>query len=240
MMYLAEYLAGVGLEKCALQLLRQVSALEPTMPKPYVSGLRIGKKLDDLDAIQWATLGILGLAWTDDEAAVWQDAFDVAAATLNRLRSESRKSEADDYQQKVDQTLIRDVFVRISWSGEADIDLMVEEPSGTVCSARNPRTASGGLLLGDSIHHLEKDKKSAVTSSESYCCPNGFDGTYRVVIRRVWGKLATGKVSVDIYTHYLSDKQTEIHKQIPFADDEAMVLFDLKGGRRKSRWLSSN
>ena len=114
------------------------------MPKPYVSGLRIGKKLDDLDAIQWATLGILGLAWTDDEAAVWQDAFDVAAATLNRLRSESRKSEADDYQQKVDQTLIRDVFVRISWSGEADIDLMVEEPSGTVCSARNRTPPAAG------------------------------------------------------------------------------------------------
>ena len=81
------------------------------LPRPYVLGLRIAKKLDDMDALQWATVGILSLAWDDKEASVWQEAYNVAASTLDRLRSENRKSEADAYQQKLDQSLIRDVVV---------------------------------------------------------------------------------------------------------------------------------
>lgn len=231
MLYLAEYLAGVGLEKRALQLLRQVSAAEPMDPRPYTHSLRIAKKLDDLSAIQWATVGILSLAWNDEEAAVWHEAYALAASTLDRLRSENRKADADEYQQKLDQSLIRDIVVIISWTGDADLDLELEEPSGTICSARNRRTPSGGVLLGDNSRRL--DKKSNVMASESYVCPQGFDGVYRALVRRVWGKLATGKVSVDIYTHYLSKYESHIKKQIALTDDEALIIFDLKGGRRK-------
>ena len=44
--------------------------------------------------------------------------------------------------------------------------------------------------------------------------------------------MTTGKVTVDIYTHYLSKFESRIHKQIPLTSDEALVIFDLKGGRR--------
>ena len=230
MMYLAEYLAGVGLEKRALQLFHQVATAEPAAPQPYVHALRIAKKLDDIDAIQWSTVGILGLAWNEEEAPIWTEAYNVAAATLDRLRSENRKSEADEYQRKLDECMIRDIVVKITWTGEADLDLLVEEPTGTVASARNRRTTSGGVLLGDASRSL--DRKSNVTASESYVCPVGFDGVYRALVRRVWGKLTTGKVTVDIYTHYLSKSESHIHKQIPLTDDEALIIFDLKDGRR--------
>ena len=51
----------------------------------------------------------------------------------------------------------------------------------------------------------------------------------------MWGKLATGKVTVDIYTHYLSKFESRIHKQISLTDDEALVIFDLKEAGAKSR-----
>ncbi len=231
MLYLAEYMEEVGLEKRALQLFRQLSVAMPVAPRPYVLGLRIAKKLDDLEAIQWATVGILSLAWDDHEASVWQEAYNVAAATLDRLRSENRKTEADAYQQKLDQSLIRDVVVVVSWTGEADIDLAMEEPGGTICSAHNRRTTGGGVLLGDGSRKL--DKKSNVSASESYVCSIGYEGVYRALIKRVWGKLTTGKVTIDIYTHYLSKYESRIHKQIPLTNDEALVVFDLKGGRRE-------
>ena len=69
------------------------------------------------------------------------------------------------------------MVVVVSWSGEADIDLTVEEPGGTVCSARNRRTTGGGVLLGNSTQKL--DKKSNVSATESYVCPTGYDGVYR-------------------------------------------------------------
>ncbi len=230
MMYLAEYMEEVGLEKRALQLFRQLSVAMPVAPKPYVLGLRIAKKMDDLDAIQWATVGILSIAWDDNEAAVWHEAYNVAAATLDRLRTENRKAEAEAYQQKLDQSLIRDIVVVVSWTGEADIDLSVEEPGGTICSAQNRRTIGGGVLLGEGSRRL--DKKTSVSASESYVCPTGYDGVYRALIKRAWGKLTTGKVTIDIYTHYLSKFESRIHKQIPLKDDEALIVFDLKGGRR--------
>jgi len=230
MMYLAEYLVEVGLEKRALQLFKQLATAEPSAPRPFVNALRIAKKFDDVDAIKWSTVGILSLAWNEDEAAVWHEAYDMAAATLDRLRTENRQSEADEYQQKLDQSLIRDIVVVISYTGEADLDLIVEEPGGTVCSSRTPRTTGGGVLLGDGARRL--DKKASVSHSESYVCPSGYEGVYRALIRRVWGKLATGKVTVDIYTHYLSKHESHIHKLIPLNDDEALIVFDLKGGRR--------
>jgi hypothetical protein len=31
----------------------------------------------------------------------------------------------------------RDVVVRLSWQGEADLDLKVEEPTGSICTWQN-------------------------------------------------------------------------------------------------------
>jgi len=119
----------------------------------------------------------------------------------------------------------------ISWPGDADVDLQVEEPASTVCSSRNPRTTSGGTLLTNS--NKGRDKKTNSMTTEEYVCPQGFDGSYRALVRRAWGKLPTGKVTVDVYTHYKGpDQKQVVHKQIPLTNDEALIVFDLKGGRR--------
>ena len=57
----------------------------------------------------------------------------------------------------------------VTWTGEADVDLLVEEPSGTVCSLRNPRTTAGGVLLGDAIRQTGRDSFGG--HSEVYVCP---------------------------------------------------------------------
>ena len=38
--------------------------------------------------------------------------------------------------------------------------------------------------------------------SAAYVCPKGFDGTYRMLVRRVWGNVTAGKVNVEVITHY--------------------------------------
>ena len=108
MMYLAEYMEQVGLEKRALQLFRQLSMAMPVAPATLCARPAHRQEARRSGRIQWATVGILSMAWDDKEAAVWHEAYNVAAATLDRLRTENRKSEADAYQQKLDQSLIRD------------------------------------------------------------------------------------------------------------------------------------
>ena len=69
--------------------------------------------------------------------------------------------------------------------------------------------------------------------SEAYVCPEAFAGEYRVLMRNVWGKPTSGKVTIDIYTHFGSTQQSVIHEQIPLDDKNALVTFKLDSGRRK-------
>ena len=119
--------------------------------------------------------------------------------------------------------------MKISWTGDADVDVMVEEPAGTVCSLRNRRTTSGGVLLGDTFAHAS-DHSSEL--SETYVCPEGFQGRYRVLVRRIWGDVTAGKVTVDVYTNQHTPQEKHIRQQIPLADKDALVVFEVPQGRR--------
>jgi hypothetical protein len=70
--------------------------------------------------------------------------------------------------------------------------------------------------------------------SEFYVCPQGFPGTYRVQIHRVWGEVTAGKVTVDVYTHIGTDQMKHERQQIDLGDKDAMVVFDLDAGRRNT------
>jgi len=64
-------------------------------------------------------------------------------------------------------------------------------------------------------------------------CPKGFDGTYRLLVRRVWGNVTGGRVNVEVITHYRGPNSANVRKKVTLNNDEALVTFDLKGGRRK-------
>ncbi len=69
-------------------------------------------------------------------------------------------------------------------------------------------------------------------SSEVYVCPKGFAGEYRVRIHRVWGEVAAGKVTVDVYTHMRTGEMKHERKQLELNEKDAMVVFELEKGRR--------
>ena len=98
--------------------------------------------------------------------------------------------------------MARDCVVIVTWTGDGDVDVLVEEPSGTICSLRNPRTTAGGILLDDAIRQSGRDSFGG--RSMVYVCPKGFDGQYKMLIRRVWGNVTSGKVNVEVITHDLT------------------------------------
>jgi hypothetical protein len=153
----------------------------------------------------------------------------VAKATLERLSSEGKVAEREAFLKELQEAVVRDCVVRVSWTGDADIDVSVEEPTGTTCSLSEPRTAGGGVKLDDAYSVEGKPNDG---SSEVYVCPKGFAGTYRVRIRRVWGEVTAGKVTVDVYTHLRSGDMQHERQQLEISDKDAMVVFDLNHGRR--------
>ena len=231
LMYIGIYVSRLGLDQRALQIFRQVSKLAPLCHEPYWCGLQAAQRLNDLDGIRWATTGILSQAWPKKQAEVWQTAVRTANATLEKLRSEKRLAEWKQFQAALDAAVERDVVAIVRFTGDADVDLLVEEPSGSVCSLRNPRTTGGGILLGSDLSTpADRDVEGR---SEAYVCPKGFDGTYRMLVRRAWGNVTAGKVTVEVQTHFRSKDAVCCRKTISLDQNgEAVVAFDLKGGRR--------
>jgi len=232
MTYIGLYLAQLGLDQRAIQIYRQAAQLDPRRPEPYMAALRSAQKAGDLQAKQWASLGVLRQAWSKEQIEVWNTARRVAQSVLEELRSAGKTKEAQEFEKAMQTAMVRDVVIRVSWTGNADVDLLVEEPSGSICSARNRRSSGGGIFLGDvSSRQLDSVREGA--AEEVYVCPEGFSGTYRALIRRVWGELTAGKVQVEVFTHFRTDKQRRIAQTIDLKNDEAVVVFDLTGGRRK-------
>jgi len=230
LLLLAHYMSRNGLEARALKLYAQVSRLAPLRPEPYLFGLRLAIQMDNLPGMKWASLGILKQEWPKNQRKVFQEAQNAADAVVERLKSQKHPAEATAFQAQIKQALRRDVYVVVKWTGDADVDLLVEEPSGSVCSLRNVRTTAGGVMLGDSAaRNVQTTSKGY---SEVYVCPEAFSGNYRMLLRRVWGKITAGKVHVDVYSHYGSDHVKRLSKEIPLGADDAIVLFDLADGRR--------
>ena len=131
-------------------------------------GLKAAQRLDDLEGIQWATLGILSQAWTERAGRRLED----RPATWPRPPSSDSQAtkaaeEAKEFEAALDEAVRRDCVVVVSWTGEADVDLLVEEPSGTVCSLRNPRTTAGGVMLGDSFARTATARAATATAKST-------------------------------------------------------------------------
>ncbi len=231
LMFIGAYLVHLGLDERALQVYRQAASIEPLRPEPYMLGLKAARKLNDLESLKWVSLGILSQAWPKDQADVWSAGVGVAKEVLDKLKAEKRTKEADAFLAALDQAVVRDCVAVVTWTGEADLDIMIEEPSGSVCSLRNQRTSGGGVLLGDALTQTGRDSYGG--HSEVYVCPKGFDGTYRMLVRRVWGNITTGKVNVEVMTHFRGPNSVDVRKKVSLDKDEALVVFDLKNGRRK-------
>jgi hypothetical protein len=230
LLFIAAYLMRNGFDARALKVYRQAAQLEPMRYEPYMYGLTVAERLKDTEGLEWACVGVMGQAWPDDKLNFVQKARHLAAATIEQLKKENRTSEAERFQAALNDALMRDCVVHVSWTGDAEVDLTVEEPAGSVCSFRNPRTNSGGIILSSS-----PDRTAAAAgepTSEDYVVTRGFSGSYKMLIRRVWGKLSANKITVDVYTHLGTKRAERVHKQIPLGEKDAVVVFELKDGRR--------
>ena len=231
LMFIAQYLSHIELDARAVSVCRQIIKISPLHREAYALGLRSAQRANDLAGIQWATVGILSHAWSRDQQAISNTATRVAKATLEVMEQSGDKETHSKYFKQLNEALVRDVVIKATWSGEADIDLIVEEPGGTHCSLQKPRTTGGGVCLGDTYASYEQSDDSGF--SEEYICPKAFSGKYQVRIRKVWGKVVANKVTVDIYKFYGTEDQLHERQHITvFDDSDAMVVFDLEQGRR--------
>jgi hypothetical protein len=83
------------------------------------------------------------------------------------------------------------------------------------------------LMDGSSL-----DKPSKDGFSETYVCANGYAGQYRILIRKVWGEVSGGKVTVNLATDYGTPDEKITQHILPIQQD-AVLLTEVKTGHRQ-------
>ena len=227
-MIVVDYMAKNGLEKRAIRVLMDIAEEQPGSPEPYVIGLRAAQRISDEDGIRWATAGIFSQAWPKHRHIV-KDAVLAAKALQAQMEKQGRANDLTEYRAALDEVLQRDCIIEVSWTGDADLDLFVEEPGGSVCSRLNQRSMGGGVMMGD---EFSKTSNGNGQITEYYVAPKGFSGDYRLLVRRVWGNVTSGKVTVTIRHHFGTDHELSETRQVAIDEKGALVLFTLADGRR--------
>lgn len=230
LMFIAQYLTQLDLSSRALQVYQQVVKIDPLRSEAYALGLRAAQHANDAEGLRWATVGILEQAWPAEQEIVQETAWRVAKATIEQLVKDGKREEAKAYKQAISKAMERDCVIRVSWTGDADVDLSVEEPGGSICSPIDPRAAGGGVNMGDTYTGVEGQESGVF--SETYVCPRGFAGDYRAKITSSWGDVTAGKVTVDVYQHLNTDKVEHKRQTLDLKEDGLLVEFNLAQGRR--------
>lgn len=222
---IADYLAGMGLDRRAVQVYRLALSRDRLMQEVLGPALAAAKRSQDVASLRWATTEVLSRAWPREMQPITDEARLVSKALLERLDSEGESRTAQRYRDELANANRRDFRVRVSWSGDADIDLAVREPGGTVCWAGAPQSAGGGVRTEGAADNGVR--------SEVYECPRGFSGKYEVLVSKVWGEPVADTVNIEVTIADGSDGEQTQTQQVQLGDDgKALAQFAADAGRR--------
>lgn len=224
----ARALARHGLKETAIRLYRDIAEKAPLAPEPFAESMDLAAETGDVQTVSWAATRILSQAWIGVHEELHKKARSRTAEVEQRLRKEGRMKEADELVEQIRHADTRDLVIRVTWQGDADIDLKVLEPLGTVCSAQNRMTPAGGVLVQDSFG---KDPGSKKNPAELYVCARGLPGDYEIRLERVWGNPQGGRVKVEVtYNEGLPSEKRETHYVA--VTSLKPLLVKLESGRR--------
>ncbi|MBX7104671.1 MAG: hypothetical protein K1X57_11360, partial [Gemmataceae bacterium] len=215
----------LGRPERALEYCRKAAQLEPNTADAYQKTLSIAGKAGDVgnDAVRWAAGNIISRDWSTDNAALHQQAKMALEQLAGRLSAAGKAEEAVAIKTDLARSRQRDLVIEGMWSDPADVDLVVSEPVGTVCSVRTPRTPAGGLWTGDILG----------TNTESYVAAQAFSGSYEITARRVWGEPMGNKLTLKVTKHQGgANESVELHTLVFDSKGEAKLKINLGDGRR--------
>lgn len=226
LMYSAAYLTRFDRKAMALKLYQQAAQLAPERHEPYVLGLKLAEDVGDVNDVAWAATGILQHSWGTDYRRQQRLAEDALLTQLTKLRRAGETEAMQELTNRLTAAKSRDLEVRVEWSGAGDLDLQVEEPSGAICSYENPLTVGGGIFLHDGAGPDQAD------CYESYVCPQGFSGPYRLRVVKAFGDVVGNRAVVTVTKYAGTDREESWQRTLVLDNGEATLLVELEQGRR--------
>jgi len=187
---------------------KRAAKCSPNDPTPYANALAYAEFATDLksDAVMWAADNLLKRDWNNTSDGI--DYHKQTTALLPKLEAKlkAKGENTANLAKVITEQNQRDLVIELLWQGNADLDLVVAEPTGSVCSATNKRTTGGGVLKGD-ILEQNNDR------SEIYAAASAFSGVYKVSVKQAFGKPIGGTATIKI-TKFKGTPQEAVDLQV--------------------------
>ena len=169
---------------------------------------------------------LLSVGWPGQDEYYRRESRKQAETLAKTLTEEGRADDAKALLDSLPDAEARDLYVRLTWDGNADYDLVVQEPLDATVTYLMPRSVFGGSLIQNGYgSHPE----------EVYVCPRGFDGDYTIRINMIYNdpKKPATRLNVETIVHEgTPEERRESVSLIPDDPQAKPVVVTLKGGRR--------
>ena len=208
----------------AIAFCKRASECSPDDPTPYANAMAYAEVATDVrsDAVLWAANGLLKRDWsTTDGIDYHKQANDRLPKIEAKLKAAGQKTDA--ISKAILEQTQRDLVIELLWQGNADLDLVVAEPTGSVCSATQKRTTGGGVLKGDVLDQ-------ANDRSEVYAAASAFAGTYKVTVKQAFGRPIGGTARIKVTRFKGTPKESVDLLDVPLGGKPVEVKLD--GGSR--------
>ena len=223
----AKACAEYGQYDRAIAFCQQAAQLQPGLPGAYAEALVYAEKGKDVKGMQWAVAKVMSQDWAVDNQTLQLKANKNLGKLLTSLQSENRGDDAEKLTASLKKLKQRDLVVNLSWepgpSGDADLELKVKEPTGTICSSQYRMTPGGGSLSGLTLNSQRK---------ATYAASQAFSGEYEITVQRLWGQPAGGKFRLEIVHHQGTDKEKRSVQTFTI-DQKHSLKIVLANGRRQ-------
>jgi hypothetical protein len=208
-------------------LLDQAMEKVPHRSEPMIMSILLAQATKDAKRMGDSVEKLLALGWPGNDEVLRRDARQHVEKLARTLREERRDVEADALLARLPDAEARDLFIRLTWTGDADFDIAVTEPLGATATYMTPRTVFGGSIVKNGYgQHPE----------EVYVCPRGFDGDYSIKVETIYNnpsKPAT-QGTLEIITHEGTPQEMkQVHTLALGGKSPPPIVAALKGGRRK-------
>ena len=137
-------------------------------------------------------------------------------------------SDADSLKAVVAAAHQRDLMIKLTWAGTADLDLSVEEPNGGICSIENPFTAAGGAYTHEGYG------PKAANCFEEYICASALPGDYLARISLADGEVVGRRATLTIRRYVGTPDESTKTVSITIDGKDKVVRLSLNEGRRQA------
>jgi hypothetical protein len=197
----------------------------PHRVEPFLMSILVASKTKDAARMGSTAEKVLSLGWPGNDEQTRREVRNQVDALAKILREDGKEKEADELLARMPLALSRDLYIRLSWDGLDDIDLLVDEPHGTTAQLfKTPRTILGGAIVTNGFGKHPQ---------EIYVCPRAFSGKYTVRVDKVF-QPDTNPVTtanLEVITHEGTDKEKRETFKIDLSKPEPIVI-NLEAGRR--------